>query len=289
MKSMTGFASSTSTLKEGKITIEARSENHRFLDVKFQIPEQLNSLEAEFMEISKKQISRGKVKLSINIEDNSNRIIKFNNEAGKNYLTSIKKFMRELGIKDDISLNHILMFKELYNGETKKSISKTTIGNIKKVLNDTLKKLEKSRAIEGNKLSTDLLKRINNSKKLVTIIRKRRKNFSKEASKKLKERIETLLDDKNIDEARLYQEVAILAERSDITEELVRLDAHFEKFIETTNSKLPVGKELDFLIQEMNRESGTISAKSKDANISHHIISLRSELEKIREQIQNIE
>jgi len=289
MKSMTGFASSTATHKEGKITIEARSENHRFLDVKFQIPEQLNSLEVEFMEISKKQISRGKVKLSINIEDNSSRIIKFNNEAGKNYLTSLKKFMRELGINDEISLNHILMFKELYNGETKKTISKTTLGNIKQVLNDTLKKLDKSRAIEGKKLSTDLIKRINNCKKLITSIRKKRNNFAKEASKKLKERIETLLDDKNIDEARLYQEVAILTERSDITEELVRLDAHFEKFIETTNSKLPVGKELDFLIQEMNRESGTISAKSKDANISHHIISLRSELEKMREQIQNIE
>jgi len=289
MKSMTGFASSTATHKEGKITIEARSENHRFLDVKFQIPEQLNSLEVEFMEISKKQISRGKVKLSINIEDNSSRIIKFNNEAGKNYLTSLKKFMRELGINDEISLNHILMFKELYNGETKKTISRTTLGNIKQVLNDTLKKLDKSRAIEGKKLSTDLLKRINNCKKLITSIRKKRNNFAKEASKKLKERIETLLDDKNIDEARLYQEVAILTERSDITEELVRLDAHFEKFIETTNSKLPVGKELDFLIQEMNRESGTISAKSKDANISHHIISLRSELEKMREQIQNIE
>ncbi len=289
MKSMTGFASSTATHKEGKITIEARSENHRFLDVKFQIPEQLNSLEVEFMEISKKQISRGKVKLSINIEDNSSRIIKFNNEAGKNYLTSLKKFMRELGINDEISLNHILMFKELYNGETKKTISKTTLGNIKQVLNDTLKKLDKSRAIEGKKLSTDLIKRINNCKKLITSIRKKRNNFAKEASKKLKERIETLLDDKNIDEARLYQEVAILTERSDITEELVRLDAHFEKFIETTNSKLPVGKELDFLIQEMNRESGTISAKSKDANISHHIISLRAELEKMREQIQNIE
>ena len=289
MKSMTGFASSTATHKEGKITIEARSENHRFLDVKFQIPEQLNSLEVEFMEISRKQISRGKVKLSINIEDNSSRIIKFNNEAGKNYLTSLKKFMRELGINDEISLNHILMFKELYNGETKKTISKTTLGNIKQVLNDTLKKLDKSRAIEGKKLSTDLIKRINNCKKLITSIRKKRNNFAKEASKKLKERIETLLDDKNIDEARLYQEVAILTERSDITEELVRLDAHFEKFIETTNSKLPVGKELDFLIQEMNRESGTISAKSKDANISHHIISLRSELEKMREQIQNIE
>ena len=289
MKSMTGFASSTSTYNEGKITIEARSENHRFLDVKFQIPEQLNSLETEFMEIAKKQISRGKVKLSINIEDTNNRIIKFNNEAGKKYLSSLKKFMREIGINDDINLNHILMFKELYNGETRKTISKTTLGNIKKVLNETLKKLDRSRAVEGKKLSTDLLKRINKCKRIVTSIRKKRRGFAKESSKKLKERIESLLDDLNIDEARLYQEVAILSERSDITEELVRLDAHFEKFIETTNNKLPVGKELDFLIQEMNRESGTISAKSKDANISHYIISLRSELEKMREQIQNIE
>jgi len=289
MKSMTGFASSASSDKEGKITIEARSENHRFLDIKFQMPEQLNSLESDFMEIAKKQISRGKVKLSINIEDNSSRVIKFNNEAGKNYLASLKKFIKELGIKDEISLNHILMFKELYNGETKKTISKTTLNNIKSALNDTFKKLDRSRAVEGKKLSDDLLKRINNCKKLITSIRKKRNNFSKQASKKLKERIEALLDDKNIDESRLYQEVAILTERSDITEELVRLDAHFEKFIETTKSKLSVGKELDFLIQEMNRESGTISAKSKDANISHHIISLRSELEKIREQIQNIE
>lgn len=289
MKSMTGFASSAIKDKEGKITIEARSENHRFLDIKLQMPEQLYAHEADFMDISKKLVSRGKIKLSINIEDNSSREIKFNSEAGKNYLESLKKFIRELGIKDEISLNHILMFKELYNGDSKKSISKSTVSSVKKVLGDTLQKLDKSRASEGKKLSTDLLKRINRCKKLISGIRKKRKNFAKEASVKLKERIENLLDDNNIEEARLYQEVAILAERSDITEELVRLDAHFEKFIETTNSKLPVGKELDFLIQEMNRESGTISAKSKDANISHDIISLRSELEKMREQIQNIE
>jgi len=171
----------------------------------------------------------------------------------------------------------------------KKTISKTSFNNIKKVLNDTLRKLDRSKTAEGNKLKLDLLKRIKNCTKLITNIRKKRNNFAKEASKKLKERIENLLEDTNIDEARLYQEVAILTERSDITEELVRLDAHIDKFIETTGSKLPVGKELDFLIQEMNRESGTIAAKSKDANISHYIISLRSELEKMREQIQNIE
>jgi len=289
MKSMTGFASSEISDKEGKITIEARSENHRFLDIKFQIPEQLYSLETDFMELAKKQVSRGKVKLSINIEGNKNRVIKFNNDAGKKYLASLKKFNRDLGIKDEISLNHILMFKELYNGETKKPISKTSFNNIKKVLNDTLRKLDRSKTAEGNKLKLDLLKRIKNCTKLITNIRKKRNNFAKEASKKLKERIENLLEDTNIDEARLYQEVAILTERSDITEELVRLDAHIDKFIETTGSKLPVGKELDFLIQEMNRESGTIAAKSKDANISHYIISLRSELEKMREQIQNIE
>lgn len=289
MKSMTGFASSTASDSEGKITIEARSENHRFLDVKIQMPEHLNSNETDFLEIAKKQVSRGKVKLSINIEDNKNRVLKFNNDAGRNYITGLRKFIKELGIKDEITLDHILMFKELYNGENKKTVSKTSLANIKKVLSETLRKLDQSRAVEGKKLGADLIKRINNCKKLVAKIRKKRNNFSKEASKRLKERIEILLDDKNIDEARLYQEVAILSERSDITEELVRLDAHFEKFIDNTASKQPIGKELDFLIQEMNRESGTISAKSKDADISHYIISLRSELEKMREQIQNIE
>jgi uncharacterized protein (TIGR00255 family) len=125
--------------------------------------------------------------------------------------------------------------------------------------------------------------------KLTATIKSKRKDFIKNTSVKLKERIEKLLEDTKIDEERLYQETAYLAERSDITEELVRLQAHISKFRETSNKKGSIGKELDFLLQEMNREAGTISAKSKDAEISHCIIDLRSEMEKIREQVQNIE
>lgn len=289
MKSMTGYANSEKSAGNEKITVEARSENHRFLDFKIQIPDSLNSVEHELIELVRKNVSRGKLKIAIIIESENSKLLKFNEQAGKKYINTLKKVVSNLGIKDDINLNHLLTFKELFNSELDNGLSKSTIGKVKATLIATLNKLDKSRSAEGQKLKKDFAKRIKKCQSQINSVKRKRNNFSKQAFKKLKERTELLLEDMTIDDNRLYQEIAIQTERSDITEELVRLDAHTGKFTETLNKKGPVGKELDFLIQEMNREAGTISAKSKDAKISHHIIILRSELEKMREQIQNIE
>ena len=142
---------------------------------------------------------------------------------------------------------------------------------------------------EGKKLEKDLKLRTLIAERLTGKIEAKRENFTKELAEKLSGRIRELLNEIEIDETRLYQEVAILADRSDITEETVRLKAHINKFKETFNKEGSIGRELDFLLQEMNREAGTISAKSKDAEISHLIVELRSEIEKMREQAQNIE
>ena len=289
MNSMTGYGNSEIMSSSGKILVEARSENHRFLDCKIQTADTFNSLEQDLVGIVKNNISRGKIKITINVEENKEHKIKFDRIAGKKYYNELRNFMSNLGINDEINLGHILIFRELFNNEAKNNLSAKTVRNIKKALNEALTKLNKSRRIEGNKLKSDLKKRLRKCETQIKSIKRKRKNYSKQAYKKLKEKLLLLLEDTSLDESRLFQEVAILTERSDITEELVRIEAHFGKFKATMNRNDPIGKELDFLIQEMNREAGTISAKSKDAEISHNIIALRSEFEKLREQIQNIE
>lgn len=289
MKSMTGYANFDKSIGNKKIIVEARSENHRFLDFKIQIPDSLSSAENELIELVKKKLSRGKLKITIIIEGENGKLLNFKEEAGRKYIKTLKNVVAELGIKDDVSLNHLLMFKELFNSDQEETLSKSMLKRVKQALSTTLSRLDKSRSVEGKKLQNDLTRRIKKCKSHINTVKRKRNNFSKQAFKKLKERVDFILEDMDVDDYRLYQEIAIQTERSDITEELVRLDAHLGKFTETLKKSGPVGKELDFLIQEMNREAGTISAKSKDADISHHIILLRSELEKMREQIQNIE
>ncbi len=289
MKSMTGYGKSEIKTKYGKLVVETRSENHRFLDIKFQLPESTLSIENQLSEAVKNLILRGKVRVTVTLESLRSNSFLLNIDLAKKTKTNIDQLKKELGIKEETRLEHFLMIREIFTGETKQTLSKNETAEITKTVLEAIKKLDQSRASEGKKLEKDIKLRLKMIDKLTATIKSKRKDFIKNTSVKLKERIEKLLEDTKIDEERLYQETAYLAERSDITEELVRLQAHISKFRETSNKKGSIGKELDFLLQEMNREAGTISAKSKDAEISHCIIDLRSEMEKIREQVQNIE
>jgi len=289
MKSMTGYGKSEVETENGKIVVETRSENHRFLDIKFQLPDSTLSIENQLSEAVKNSILRGKIRVTVNLESAKNNANSINLEAAKNTKRNIDQLKKELGIKEETRLEHYLMIREIFAADTKQALSKNEIAVITKTVLDAISKLDQSRTSEGRKLEKDIRQRLRIIEKLAVKIKSKRKDFIKDTSIKLKERIEKLLEDNKIDEEKLYQETAYLAERSDITEELVRLKAHISKFRETCGKKGSIGKELDFLLQEMNREAGTISAKSKDAEISHFIIDLRSEMEKIREQVQNIE
>jgi len=286
---MTGFGKGETNTKEGKIVVEARSENHRFLDIKIQLPDSTLSTEQKLSDAIKKNILRGKIRITVGLENIKNTSADININLAKQYKKSLDKLKKELGIKEPTRLEHYIMIKEIFSPDSNNDAAKNQIADIERTLISAIKKLDETRKLEGRKLEKDIKARIHTIDKLTQTIKAKRKTFMKDTSLKLKQRIEKLIDDQQIDEARLYQETAFLAERSDITEEIVRLKAHIEKFRETIRKQGSIGKELDFLLQEMNREAGTISAKAKDAEISHLMITFRSELEKIREQVQNIE
>jgi len=289
MKSMTGFGKSEEETNLGKIVVEARTENHRFLDINFQFPETISSIEPDLTQIVKKFIIRGKVRITIASEAIRSKLPVINIELAKESLRTLEKLKKELGMEKETKLEHLLMIKEFFSSETKAVASKEDLAKIKGALSKAVEKLDETRVAEGKKLEKDLKRRIEKVEKLIGKVKAKRKNSTREISEKLRDRMNKLLEDTQIDETRLYQEIAILAERSDITEEIVRLGAHICKFKEILGKQGSIGRELDFLLQEMNREAGTISAKSKDAEISHFIIEFRSELEKMREQVQNIE
>jgi len=289
MKSMTGYANYEKLVDGFKVAVEIRSENHRFLDCKMNIPDSLGSFEHELMNLVKDRIYRGKLNVMILVEGKKGTLTKFDKETGRQFAKALRTFVSDLGMKDDITLDHLLVFKDLFNDRAGNNLSRRSVDKIKEILTAALKKLEANRDSEGKKLKRDLTKRIKACSFLVKKVKRKRDGFSKQAFKRLKTKVQTLLKDVKVDDHRLYQEIVIQTEKSDITEELVRLEAHIEKFTETLNGNGPMGKELDFLVQEMNREAGTISAKCKDAAVTHQVIILRSELEKIREQIQNAE
>ena len=263
MKSMTGFGKAETETKEGRIVIETRSENHRFLDVKLQLPEAAMSLEPELAEYVKKFISRGKVRVVVAIEGKKQNSSTLDLDTARQAMKTIETLKRELRIKEDVRLEHLLSIREMFSSDGDSSLSKTQVTALKRTLASAIRKLNDSRKIEGGKLEKDLKKRIAKIERLTKTIKTKRKDYMKTAASKLKERIEKILEDTQIDEGRLFQETAFLAERSDITEELVRLNAHIGKFRETLRQGGSVGKELDFLLQENEPGIGHNIGKSK--------------------------
>jgi uncharacterized protein (TIGR00255 family) len=289
MKSMTGFGKSEGETRYGRVIAEARSENHRFLDIKFMLPDSISPIEPELTETVKKLILRGKLRITLSIEGTKAAAPVLNTDLARQIRKSIELLKKEMGIKEELRIEHFLMIKDIFTTKTADHLMEGDIKDIERVLSKAIQKLDEARKSEGKKLEKDFRERLDKIDGLTRSISAKRKDFMETSSLKLRERVSKILEDSQIDEARLYQEAAFLTERSDITEELVRLKAHIGKFRETLRNKGSIGKELDFLLQEMNREAGTIAAKAKDAEISHSTIELRSELEKIREQLQNIE
>ncbi len=286
---MTGFGRGEAETDLGKIVVEARAENHRFLDINFQLSEGICAVEPALSQIAKKIILRGKVRITIAAEGLKNKPSTINIELAKESRKTLEKLKKELGIKERTKLEHILMIREFFSSEEKAQLGKEHHPKIEEATREAIKNLDNMRRSEGRKLEKDLKLRIQKAENLIERIESKREDFIKDFSAKLRERMKEILEDIQIDETRLYQEAAFLAERNDITEEIVRLKAHVSKFKDTMSKDGSIGRELDFLLQEMNRESGTISAKSKDAEVSHLILELRSEMERMREQVQNIE
>lgn len=288
--SMTGYGKASRRFGKMNVEVEVKSVNSRFLEVYVKTPQKLFKRELQLRDLVKDSIKRGKINLVIQIKSSSNGIdeIEIDEEKLKLFLSQIKKIKKTAKVKDDITLEHILQNKDiLYSSSA--DIPDPEFENIKAVILSAIDSLQKMKKKEGTELAKDLKQRVKNIQKNLSLIEKEGKNSVSESYDKLKEKVKKLIDSSSYNDERMEMELAIMVERSDITEECVRLRSHIKFFIETINNDEEAGRKLNFICQEMNREANTIASKSLSTTITHNAVAMKEEIEKIREQIQNIE
>lgn len=281
---MTGFGRGTSVSNEGKINVEIKSLNSRYLDIKFLGINIHPETEEKMSRYILDYLNRGNIKVHIDIDKiKDGQILTFNKDRFdtiQNILKDIHiKYGQKLNLSDIMSTNDIISFVDADIDEVER---------LKEAVDSALKQLNDMRSIEGKQIYKDLMSRIRIIKKNLTSIKNSSDKMPKKKKKDLSDKIKSIIDKDAIDQNRLMQEVAYLIERSDITEEIVRVKIHLDSFIEYLKYDEPVGKRLNFLIQEINREINTIGSKSPIHDVTIKIVEIKNEIEKIREQVQNI-
>ena len=292
--SMTGFGRCEVTEGERKYTVELKSVNNRYLDINIKMPKKFNAFEADIRAELKKYMKRGKVDVFISYEDfsESDSKVKYNKAIAEEYLTYIREMAGDFGLDDDIRVSTLSRFPEVFTMEEEELDEKEVWSGIKKALDGAGEQFLGSREKEGKFLTDDLTEKLDTMLSNVEYIEKRSPEIISEYKGKLREKIQDLLDDKQIDESRLAMEVTLYADKVCVDEELTRLRSHIQATKDTLikgDDKDGIGRKLDFLAQEMNREANTILSKSTDLKISDTGIALKTDIEKVREQIQNIE
>lgn len=288
---MTGYGKGFA--EKGKISaeIEVKSVNSRYLDIFLKLPNSLMNKDYELREIIKSKIKRGKLSVLVQLRVNGqeDELLLLDKEKLKNQLSIIKQVKKAAKLKESIKLEHLLLNKDIYS-TSNLSISDAEVLLLKKALNQALEQLLKMKKAEGKELEKDLLERLQEIEKYLTKIEEESKSGGiKEYHDKLRERVKMLLDGQQADKERLELELAIMADKADITEECVRLRSHIKFFIDSLKNDSEPGRKINFICQELNREANTISSKSISTTITHKAVRIKEEIEKIREQIQNIE
>ncbi len=287
---MTGFARASAKGQASGWTIEIRSLNHRYFEFSLKVPPSLYALEDRIREHCQRSIRRGKVTLNITEANNAGlEDVALDEKVLKFYLSSIRKIQKQLRLEGSLSVSDILTLPRIFSVEKKSVAPEKLWVTLKPSLENTLKQLMVSREKEGKILAKDLLERITKIEKALFRIELRAKDIPKEHYERLRERIGELFEKKFSENDRVWQEAVLIAEKADVTEETVRLKSHLHLFREKIAKAQEVGKELDFILQEINREINTLSVKSQNVEISKEVIMVKAELEKIREQTQNIE
>ncbi|MBQ1870637.1 MAG: YicC family protein [Lachnospiraceae bacterium] len=291
LRSMTGFGRAEAVNEQHKFTAELKAVNHRYLDLSIKMPKKLNMFENQIRALIKNYIERGKVDLYISFEDytEENALVKYNHEIAGEYLKYLKQMGEDFGLENDIRVSTLSRFPEVFTMEELEVDEDALFSELSVVIEDACKKFVEAREVEGEKLKDDLLIKLDEMKGYVDFIEKRSPQIIEEYKAKLVEKIEMLLGDNKIDESRIAQEVTIYADKVCVDEEIVRLKSHIEAMRSALLSGDSVGRKLDFIAQEMNREANTTLSKSTDLEITNIGIELKTLIEKIREQIQNIE
>lgn len=288
---MTGFGQGEASNQEWSVKVEMKSVNHRYLDLWLRIPKQYSLLEEPIRMLIQEEMSRGRVEVSVNIEEfgDRQRNVRINKPLLNGYLAALETIQQELGIKESIKLDHILQLPDLLELEEPDVNWDSLQETVLKAVRTALDELEAMRRNEGYQLSQDILMKISLIERHVDRISEIAPAVVQDYRERLKERLGDLLDGTTITEERFVGEVALFADKCSIDEELVRLRSHIQQFRQSIEKESPVGRKLDFLLQEMNREINTIGSKGNNVGIAGLVVDVKSELEKIREQVQNIE
>jgi len=293
LKSMTGFGRSELNTDFGRLTVEIRAVNHKYCNITLHIAPQLSSFESKIHNFIKSQIPRGQINLSLEIKaggDASHANFTLDLQLAQKYYQELSRLRDELGVKDEITLEMLTRLPGVLILEEKELEEERIWHSIEGLLNAAIEGLNLMRETEGASLSIDLNERLETVKTLLSQIKVSSNDFVREYHEKLKKRLEELLQGKvEIDESRIIMEAGVLAERADITEEIVRLESHCEQFAGCIASDEPVGRQLDFLLQEMLREANTTGSKIGQPEIASNCVLLKTEIEKMRELTQNVE
>lgn len=291
IKSMTGFGRCEVLENDRKFTVELKSVNHRYLDVSIKMPKKFGFFESAIRALLKEYIQRGKVDIFISYEDytEENFAVKYNEEAAAAYLKYLGQMAQTFGLENDIRVSTLSKYPEVFMMEEQDVDEKELWSVLEKALRGAFEQFVESRIAEGERLAADLTEKLNAMLGYVDFIEERSPEILLEYRQRLEEKVRELFEDRQIDESRIVTEVTIFADKICVDEETVRLRSHVEATKLALEKGGSIGRRLDFIAQEMNREANTILSKTTDLKISDMGINLKTDIEKVREQIQNIE
>jgi uncharacterized protein (TIGR00255 family) len=291
IKSMTGFGRSEITVHDRKFSVELKSVNHRYLDVNIRMPKALNFFDSAIRQELKKYISRGKVDVFITYENlgETTSTVRYNHDLAEEYLKYLKQMGEEFGLEYDIRVSNLSKYPEVFVMEEGDVDEEELWKDLQSAIDQACDIFVKTRITEGEHLKDDLIEKLDHMAGLVDFIDERSPKIIEEYRGKIDARVREILGDVKVDEGRLLTEVTVFADKICVDEEIVRLRSHIDTVKKELNEGENIGRKLDFLAQELNREANTILSKSTDLEIANCGIELKTEIEKVREQIQNIE
>ena len=286
LKSMTGYGRSQMLLNGREILVEIRSVNHRYFEYSSRIPRAYNYIDEKLKALLKKGISRGKVEVAVTINniEGKDSVIAINKGAAEGYVTALRSIADELSLEDDLSLSKLIKLPDIFNIQKAPDDEEQIWNDVSLTAQEALERFVSMRSIEGEKLRADIVSKADGIIGMVAKV-ETVENYRAKLTQKLNE----ILESKDIDQQRIVTEAAVFAEKIAVDEETVRLRSHIAQLKDMADSDEPVGRKLDFIVQEMNREVNTIGSKAQDLDITKIVVDMKAEIEKIREQIQNIE